>query len=52
MTLTDLQLFNAALDVGVQVAGDGDLGHLEDAIAPVADGIAQRNWLVLSTDVE
>jgi hypothetical protein len=31
-------------DVAEQVTGDGDLGHLEDDVAPVAHDFRVRNW--------
>ena len=30
---------DAAQDIGEQVTGDGDLGHLERDVAPVADDL-------------
>ena len=41
---------DAAHDVCEQVTRDGDLGHLEDDIGPVADDFAQ--WLVSPTGHE
>ena len=34
-------------DVAEQVTGDGDLGHLEDDVAPVAHDLRGRNWPIL-----